>query len=151
MVVWVSCEIQAPGQEGAAGQSMHVGTWNSKILRVVKNTINGTDSSATFDVNPQNYQEVVGLKTATVHFREDGTYAEEYILPDDQVAYGQQGYWFILGDTVIIAQYLPLKAQAVYRYHFEVKGDTSIFRSLMDYDKDGEADDEFYGVSVRSE
>ena len=50
---------------------------------------------------------------------------------------------------MVIAQYFPLKAQAVYRYHFEIKGDTSVFRSLMDYDKDGEA--EFYGVSVRSD
>ncbi len=126
-----------------------VGTWDSQYLKTTINTYHNGDSTISTDANPTNYQKVIGLKTARVKFNVDGTYIEHYIRIDGSVAYSQQGYWFIRGDTVVTAVYKPLKSQAVYRYHMEIYRDSAVFTSLMDYDKDGLEDDEFWGVSKR--
>jgi len=126
-----------------------VGTWDSRYLKVTVNTVQGTDSTGSVNVNPLNYEQIVGLKTARAYFKEDGTYVEHYLKPDGTIAYAQQGYWSIHEDTVVTSVYKPLKSQSVYRYHMKIHGDSAVFTSLMDYDGDGQEDDEFWGVSIR--
>ena len=133
-------------EEAVAPPSM-IGKWDSRILRVVKPTVNNTEVTEIVDANPDNYEEVIGLKTAIVYFHEDSSYKEEYILPDGSIAYEQSGKWFIDGDSLTTVVYG--KDIREYKYHFEIRGDSAIFRSLMDYDADGQRDDEFYGVSIK--
>lgn len=125
------------------------GRWDSVRLYVELRTANGSDSTAVTDADPSNYEEVVGLRTATAYFESDGTYREEYIALDGSVAYETSGYWLTKGDTIVVAQYEPLLNQAVYRYHYTLDGDEAHFESVMDYDGDGEEDDIFRGTSVR--
>jgi len=157
-LIWISCSTPDKQKESVESPTkimveevnitdLMVGKWDSKILKVNKPTVGGSDQTEIIDVNPDNYEAIVGLKTATIYFFKDSTYREEYILPDNQIAFTQEGIWRIDGDSLITLITSPSVNE--FKYHLRIEGDTAFFTARMDYDGDGEKDDDFYGVSVR--
>ena len=49
--------------------------------------------------------------------------------------------WIIDGDSLIMEDH-----QAVYHYQIFIDGDIAEFNSIIDWDGDGEMDDEYFGV-----
>ena len=142
-------QVEGSQETARVHQEDIIGKWRSEYLEVNIETYKGSDSTVVLDVTPENYEETIGLQTAVVVYRPDGSYKEDYIGLDGKPKYSQSGYWFLLGDTIVLAIYKPLTRQAVQRYHVQLENHRGTFTSLMDYDGDGAEDDDFRGVSVK--
>ncbi len=126
-----------------------IGIWESKFMYVIQETVDGSTTSRILNVTPEDYEQVLELQTVRAFFNEDESYFREYIGVDGNVVKIDSGKWVITGDTITISLFDPSGSINIINYHFEIRGDTAIFNSLMDYDGDGAEDDTFRGTSVR--
>ncbi|MCZ6521337.1 MAG: hypothetical protein O6848_07580 [Bacteroidetes bacterium] len=118
-------------------------------MYVVQETLDGSTTSRILNVTPEDYEQVLGLRTVRAYFNEDESYYGEFIGVDGKVVKSDSGKWAITGDTITISQFDTSGSMKIINYHLEIRGDTAIFNSLMDYDGDGTEDDTFKGTSVK--
>lgn len=121
------------------------GTWETVYLKVQLNTINNTDSALTIEANLSEFPAKLGIQSNIGTYNRDGTYEDSYIMPDGRTQ-NTAGTWSSLGDTVLVEQQDP--EFRLHKFRCELKGDTGIFTGPVDFDNDGQQDDDFYGVSV---
>lgn len=126
-----------------------IGIWESKFMYVIQETVDGSTTSRILNVTPEDYEQVLELQTVRAFFNEDESYFREYIGVDGNVVKIDSGKWVITGDTITISLFSSSGSIKIINYHLEIRGDTAIFNSLMDYDGDGAEDDTFRGTSVR--
>ncbi len=142
LVTWQPVEAQSD----SAGENL-VGLWKNITIRVEMKTYKGSDSSAAFIANERNWNKTMNIKPIRTHIKEDGSYISRYYSPDDSLVMERRGNWKVHGDTLVMQETHP--ADNRYVAWFNLKGDTVRFRRVMDWDKDGEADDQYTGVQVR--
>ncbi len=121
-----------------------VGEWVNVSMRVWVKTYNQSDTSFIVDINEDNWEMKMTVKPIITTIYEDGTYISEFRNSFDSLIYQPKGSWMIDGDTLIMEDH-----QAVYKYHVFVDGDRAEFKSILDWDGDGQVDDEYFGVQRR--
>jgi len=149
LIIISSCKPEVESKNIETISDQIVGIWDSKYLYVIQETLDGSAISRILNVTPEDYEQVLGLRTVRTYFNEDESYFGEYIGVDGNVVKSDSGKWVITGDTITIFQFDPSGSMKIINYHLEIRGDTAIFNSLMDYDGDGAEDDNFRGTSVR--
>ena len=87
----------------------------------------------------------MNIKPIITTIYEDGTYTSEFRNSFDSLIYMPEGSWFIDGDTLIMQDH-----QDVYKYQIFIDGDLAEFKSKIDWDKDGKADDEYFGIQRKN-
>jgi len=117
-----------------------VGEWVNVSMKVWVNTYNNTDTSFMVDINEESWDMKMNIKPIVTKINNDGTYTSEFRNSYDSLIYKPKGTWLIDGDTLIMEDH-----QATYRYQIFIDGDMSVFKSMIDWDKDGNADDEYSG------
>ena len=63
----------------------------------------------------------------------------------DSLIYKPEGTWLLDGDTLIMEDH-----QDTYKYQIFIDGDLAEFNSNVDWDKDGKADDEYFGIQRKN-
>lgn len=121
-----------------------VGEWANVSMRVWVKTYDKSDTSFIVDINEDNWDMKMTVKPIITTIYEDGTYISEFRNSFDSLIYQPKGRWMIDGDTLIMEDH-----QAVYRYHVFVDGDRAEFKTILDWDGDGQADDEYFGIQRR--
>lgn len=121
-----------------------IGKWANVSMRVFVNTYNNSDTSFMIDINEDNWDMKMNIKPIETTIRADGTYSSEFRNSFDSLMYRPGGSWLIDGDTLIMQD-----KNAVYKYQIFIDGDIAEFRSLLDWDQDGRADDRYFGVQQR--
>ena len=118
-----------------------VGEWANVSMRVWVKTYNRSDTSFIVDINEDNWDMKMTVKPIITNIFEDGTYTSEFRNSFDSLIYQPKGTWMIDGDTLFMEDH-----QAVYKYHVFVDGNRAEFKTILDWDGDGQADDEYFGV-----
>ncbi len=118
-----------------------VGVWENSSMRVWVNTYNNSDTSFFVDINEDSWELKLSIMPIVTTIRDDGTYTSEFRNTLDQVIYTPEGTWMVDGDSLIMEDH-----QAVYRYQIFIDGDIAEFKSMIDWDQDGKADDAYAGV-----
>ena len=149
LIIISSCNPEVESKNHETKSDQIIGIWDSKFMYVIQETVDGSTTSRILNVTPQDYEQVLGLQTARAYFNEDESYFRAYIGLDGNEIKSDSGKWAVTGDTITISQFDPSGNMKIIKYHLEIRGDTAIFNSLMDYDGDGEEDDTFRGTSVR--
>ena len=149
LIIISSCKPEIESNNHETKSDQIIGIWDSKYMYVVQETLDGSTTSRILNVTPEDYEQVLGLRTVRAYFNEDESYFGEYIGVDGNVVKSDSGKWAIKGDTINISQFDPSGSMKIINYHFEIRGDTAIFNSLLDYDGDGAEDDTFRGTSVK--
>lgn len=149
LIIISSCkpEVESKNIETNSGQI--IGIWDSKYMYVIQETLDGSAISRILNVTPEDYEQVLGLRTVRTYFNEDESYFGEYIGVDGNVVKSDSGKWAITGDTITIFQFDSSGSTKIINYHLEIRGDTAFFNALLDYDGDGVEDDTFRGTSVK--
>lgn len=122
-----------------------VGEWKNVSMRVWVKTYNQSDTSFIVDINEENWDLKMTVKPIITTVYDDGTYISEFRNSFDSLIYKPEGTWFIDGDSLIMEDH-----QAVYRYQIFIDGNIAEFKSIVDWDQDGEVDDEYFGVQEKT-
>lgn len=122
-----------------------VGEWVNSSMRVWVNSYNNSDTSFIVDIDEDNWELKMSIKPIVTTIYDDGTYISEFRNSLDQVTYKPEGTWMVDGDSLIMEDH-----QAVYRYQIFIDGDIAEFRSMIDWDHDGKADDVYSGVQRKN-
>ncbi len=117
-----------------------VGEWINVAMKVNVKTYNNTDTSFIVDINEDSWNMKMNIKPIITKIYDDGTYTSEFRNSYDSLMYNPKGTWFIDGDTLVMEDH-----QATYKYQIFIDGDMSEFKSMIDWDKDGDMDDEYFG------
>lgn len=121
-----------------------LGEWVNVSMRVWVKTYNQSDTSFIVDINEDNWDMKMTVKPIITNIYEDGTYTSEFRNSFDSLIYQPKGIWMIDGDTLIMEDH-----QAVYKYHVFVDGERAEFKTVLDWDGDGQVDDEYFGVQQK--
>ncbi len=118
-----------------------IGVWVNESMRVWVRSYNHSDTSFIVDINEENWDLKMTIKPITTTINADGTYSSEFRNSFDSLIYIPEGTWLLDGDSLIMED-----RQDTYKYQVFVDGNRAEFRSIVDWDGDGVADDEYFGV-----
>jgi len=122
-----------------------IGEWTNVSLKVWVKSYNNSDTSFIVDISEDNWELKMNVKPIVTTIHEDGTYISEFRNSFDSLIYRPKGTWMIDGDSLIMEDH-----QDIYKYQIFIDGDLAEFKSLVDWDKDGKADDEYFGVQRKN-
>lgn len=117
------------------------GVWESVSLQVIVHSVDNTDSSYVFDVPEERWISTLGVKPIKTFYELDNKYRSEYRDRNDSLVNETRGIWNVFGDTLML-----IAPDATYQYEVTLKNGLGEFRSLLDWDGDGQEDDEYLGI-----
>jgi|SRR5688572_6939542 len=120
-----------------------IGEWNNISMRIETNSKNNTDSNEIFAVEPGQWEQRLKIKPIRTFFNKDSTWHSAHYKLNDSLFYDPSGKWWILGDSLVMAQILPSPDTTIYL--LSIKNDTVSFDGLLDWDMDGKKDDRYFG------
>jgi hypothetical protein len=123
-----------------------IGEWRTESMRIWVRTYNKTDTSFIVDINDDNWDLKMTIEPITTTVFEDGTYISEFRNSFDSIIYKPEGTWMIDGDSLFMEDH-----QAQYKYQIFIDGDRAEFKSVVDWDGDGDIDDEYFGVQRKTQ
>ena len=126
-------------------EQQFIGEWSNVSMKVWVKTYNNSDTSFIVDITEENWELKMNIKPIVTTVYEDGTYISEFRNSFDSLIYKPEGTWMIDGDTLIMEDH-----QEVYKYQIFIDGDQAEFKNMVDWDKDGKADDEYFGVQRKN-
>ena len=122
-----------------------VGEWVNVSMRVWVKSYNNSDTSFIVDISEENWEMKMNIKPIVTTIYPNGTYISEFRNSFDSLIYMPEGMWLTDGDTLIMQDH-----QATYKYQIFLDGNRAEFNSLIDWDNDGLADDEYQGVQRKN-
>jgi len=143
-VCFCACQTSSPKIDRAD----LVGLWENTLLKVdIKSlqSIEGKDS--TLLVKQSNWEKILKIKPIQTIYELDSTWQSNYFSLEGKLISSTAGEWWIKGDTLWM-QTLDPKDELNF-YIFSLKGDQATFKTTVDWDSDGMADDLYYGEQER--
>lgn len=120
------------------------GEWRNTYLKVTMNSPGGVaDSVKVLEVDSTNWNEKLRIKPIRTFFEKDGTYRSDHYNLQDSLLFSATGRWSVSGDTLIMDQSSP--NEAIYRLQTTIDKGVAHFHGLLDFDEDGDEDDEYLG------
>lgn len=127
-----------------------IGEWQSLELEVRINTVAGIeDSFFVLKISEDEWLSKHQMLPIRTVFNPDQSYYSEYRGADSLISQRSSGFFEVKGDSLIIHRTEPSLETL---YHTWVRKNDSIygFQSVLDYDGDGQADDEFFSLNLRT-
>jgi hypothetical protein len=124
-----------------------IGEWRNRYVRIRINTYHNSDSAVTMEADSTNWEARLHIKPIRTHYLADGSYYSEYRNGKDSIILRRSGVWMVAGDTLVMTQKIP--KPSVLKLHLQIAQGVAIFSGLIDFDGDGKADDEYYGIQKK--
>ena len=140
-----ACEGDEEAVENKELEKKLIGEWRNVSLKLTMNTFSNKDSTKVFEVNEEDWERKMNIRPIKTIYFADGTYISEHRNLRDSIIYSPAGRWVILGDTVIMRDTFP-ELGLSYRYKININKDLVEFTGIEDCDRDGSADDQYFGV-----
>lgn len=122
-----------------------IGSWDSQKVQVTLN--HGQPDEEVLVANKAEFPEKMNMKAAMGYYYKDGTYRDAYISMEDTISFATNGVWEINGDSLTVYQQEP--AKDTFRHQFTINGDRGEFKTMIDFDGDGQEDDLMTSVSKK--
>ncbi|MCB0644493.1 MAG: hypothetical protein KDC44_22770 [Phaeodactylibacter sp.] len=120
--------------------SMILGEWESVQLHILVHSFQQQpDSSFSIQVDPGEWPDKLGLSSSTTTFYRDHKFERIDLGTDQTVKASAKGIWNLFGDTTLVF----IERNATYRYELSYTLNRLLLESLLDWDGDGETDDEY--------
>jgi hypothetical protein len=143
-IVVVGC--QEPVREAP---ELH-GSWEETWMMVMDNSPDMTDEM--FDmliVDSTNWEKKMRMKPVRTTYYADGTFRGEFRNLKDSIYVYSGGKWEVRGDSLYFMQFEPDTFLATYWY--EVRDDTLHTKGVIDWSRNGEANDKFAATQKKIE
>lgn len=122
-----------------------IGVWKTVSFTVNVNTFNNSDSSYSMVVGHGDWEAKLNLKPFLTHFRPNNTYEMAVVNLNDSIVEANRGIWSVFGDTLMLVE-----PDATYQYKVKAKNQHLQFEALLDWDGDGQEDDEYRRIEQRA-
>ena len=122
-----------------------IGEWRNVFVKIILH--NKNKPATTMEADSTNWEARLGIKPIRTHFMEDGTYYSEYRNAKDSLVRRPAGTWSLNGDSLTMAQLTPDKSNLTLQ--LKINGDHATFHGMIDFDGEGIANDEYFGVQKR--
>ena len=117
------------------------GTWQTTQISVAVNTAEGLDSFRVEQLTEQVWEVQFGMKPPIFYFQPDQKFRREHRSIADALVDSSRGMWNTFGDTLML-----IEENATYQYTVKTGDGRVAWRTLVDWDEDGEVDDEYQSV-----
>lgn len=141
-ILAVACTSTKKESESVNEKSDLIGTWANISLLVTMKRLEKNDSL--LHAKEGEWESTLEIKPIETTFNSDSTFSSEYFSLDGQNFHTALGKWWIENDSLAM-----LTEDGLTKYYFEIKDDRVRFRATLDWDGDGEVDDEYDGVQVK--
>lgn len=143
-----SCQTNSDPSENTSEDTVKLdlktaipGVWESVSIQVIVNSVNNTDSAYVFDVPEERWINILGIKPIKTYYEPDNKYRSEYRARNDSLVNETRGIWNVFGDTLML-----IAPDATYQYDVSIKNGLGTFHCFLDWDGDGQEDDEYTGI-----
>ena len=134
--------IGAPESERVEIAKALLGTWETIEVDVDYATYDGADTSYRQRIGEADWKRLYGVRPARTVFTPDGKLVRTHILSDGQVVDVTNGLWRARGaDSLLV-----IEPNRTLYYDFLLEGDRLTLSGTVDYDLDGEDDDDYRSV-----
>ena len=116
-------------------------TWESVTINVRVNSVENMDSTAYFSIPESDWKDLYMVKPPKVFFEPGNKYRREHRNFQDSIISMSRGMWNVFGDTLMM-----IEKDATYQYFVKRGNGLVTFSTLMDWDGDGQDDDEYEEV-----
>lgn len=128
---------QGSGPPQALSEAL-LGTWEIIDLQVDIPSYLGEDSSVVERIQEADWGKIYGVKPARTTFTPDGKLKRTYYFANGQISDITHGLWKAEGDSLTF-----IEPGVVYRYFPQLEGEKLRLQGRVDWDKDGEEDDDY--------
>lgn len=135
-----------PKEEGMSMADI-AGEWVSQSISVKVNSLAGGETDTLIEADESTYPDVLGIKANYSVLNADGTYEDTYILLNDSIETGS-GTWSLGEGTITFSQEVPNNRVHTYKMEIDAEGIMNV-NGKVDFDTDGEQDDDFSGKSYK--
>lgn len=145
--VVISCNPSPSSQEASQQtttadlKSAIPGTWETVSFRVTVNAIDSLNEPSIFEVEENTWLDKMGVQPIKTQFTADNKFRQEYLDRSDSLLQLTRGIWNVFGDTLML-----IAPDATYQYQVDLQTERAEFRCYLDWDGDGQEDDEYIGI-----
>lgn len=125
------------------------GDWKAEKYRIKINSLNGGTKDSVTIISVEEFQEEMGFSGNYARYKENGDYTMLFTDSTNHSILKVTGMWRLEGDTLLINQVVP--QERLMQYEVKSKRNKAIYSGLIDYDNDGEEDDELTIVATKLE
>ena len=142
LIFFASCQSDAPSNAPENNlEEIMPGTWETVSFEVLVNSVDNTDSVYLFTIGEKDWGPKLGIKSLNHVFESDRNYYRVSRNLADSVLDRTRGKWFLNGDSIRLVT--PV---ATYEYEVSIDGSKSTFHCFLDWDGDGQDDDEYTSI-----
>lgn len=142
-----ACQNEPTTEEGATAeqaadlQSTLQGTWQTVQINVAVNSADGLDSFRSEQLSEGLWEREFNMQPPVYYFQPDQKFRRLHRTTAGEVASESRGIWNTFGDTLML-----IEEEATYQYIVKYGNGRATFRTVLDWDDDGEADDVFQSL-----
>ena len=145
LLLFAACGTESSKQPLSTQEAL-VGSWKNVSIEVLINHLDTSENQEVYRVDSLNWEKELGIKPILTVFSKDSTYISYYRNPQDSLVLELNGRWGVASDTLFM---LPKESTSPSYYDMEIIGKLAHFKSHLDWDGDGKADDYYYGIQVK--
>jgi hypothetical protein len=120
------------------------GSWHSVSMHIVVHSPMGKDTSLTIDIAEGQWEEKTKVKPYITNFLDNNLYTMEFRNIKDSLIDSPKGIWNVKNDTLTM-----IERNLTYQYKLCVGDKQCEFSTLLDWDGDGKADDEYVAIQKK--
>ncbi len=128
----------------AALKSVLPGTWETVSFQVTVQSFQNSDSTFVFAIGKDEWGAQLGIQPIQTAYHSDNKFLSEYKNKKDSLVNSMRGIWNTFGDTLLL-----ITPEATYQYIVKITADQIELRAMLDWDGDGQEDDEYIGIQKR--
>lgn len=125
-----------------------IGTWVNESLEVDITSFRGQEGKdSLLNIKSNEWETKLKIQPIQTTYNEDGSWESNYFDLNGENVFKTKGKWWNRSDTLFMHQNNPKDEMNF--YFFTIKGNKANFKTTIDWDSDGEADDQYNGWQRR--
>ncbi len=119
-----------------------IGEWENAAFKVDVASAEGGSEAYTVEVNKDEWEVKMNMLPIKTQFLPDHKYKAEYRSLGDSLLRRHRGIWKVFGDSLVI-----IEPDEIYQYQLKWIGSKTVhFQIMLDWDGDGQEDDDYKGI-----
>ncbi len=140
LLTTIQCTDQSKGDSAGVASGDVIGTWRNLSMNITYR-----EKDSVFAVPEGQWEEILRIKPIVTTYSSDYKYLSQYYSLEDSLLFSTQGTWELLADTLFLTT-----NGATTGYHFSLDGNVGEFNGILDWDEDGQANEQYTGRQVKS-